>query len=376
MSTRRTIRCGLIGQALPSRSADGLVLPSPSADGLVLPQTLRVGAAPTRRRWLAQAAGVAAAVQAGSAVWAAETQPAPHDEAWLDSARQRTVPVRIRWPAEGLAPPAGGFPVVLFSHGLGGTVAGGEVWGRAWSAAGLVVVHLQHPGSDLDAVRRVARDFGDRRGLQQAIGPAQLLARLQDVGFALDVIGQRHAAASGRWAAVRPTAVGLSGHSFGAHTTLGMAGQRYPGHPGIDEPRLAAFVAFSPTLPAQGDPVRAFERITRPLLCLTGTRDDDVVGVGATPDRRIGVFAALPPGRKAQLVLEDADHMSFSGQTGRAVEIVPRAPLTRSLQPRHHALIAAITTDWWRARLLGEAEAAARLTQPDGLAAGDRWQTG
>ena len=266
--------------------------------------------------------------------------------------------------------------MVLFSHGLGGTVAGGERWGQAWSGAGMVVLHLQHPGSDLPAVRRHAQGFTDKGGLRRAAGPEQLLARLEDVIFVLDELSRRHAAGTDRWARVRPQGVGMAGHSFGAHTTLGVAGQRYPGHPGIREPRLAAFVAFSPSLPARGEATQAFESLTRPVLCITGTRDDDVVGNGATPDRRIGVFAALPAGSKAQLVLEDADHMTFAGQAGRAADIVPRHPAARAEQERHHALVASITTDWWRAHLAGEAGALARLGQPAGLATGDRWQRG
>jgi predicted dienelactone hydrolase len=298
------------------------------------------------------------------------------DEIWTDAARDRALPVRLRWPAMTGAAPPGGWPVVLFSHGLGGTREGGEIWGQAWAAAGLVVVHLQHPGSDLAAVRAVARNFSDQMGLRRAAGPQQLLARLQDVGFVLDEIARRQQAGDGRWAQVRAGQVGMSGHSFGAHTTLGMAGQAYAGHPGITEPRLAAFVAFSPSPPVVGDPVRAFARITRPTLCLTGTRDDDVVGNGSTPERRASVFDALPAGHKAMLVLQEADHMSFGGQTGRAVEIIPRAPVTRTLQGGHHALVAAITTDWWRARLLGDAGALARLVAPQGLGDGDRWRTG
>lgn len=298
------------------------------------------------------------------------------DEVWSDPKRQRAIPLRLRWPNQTLAAPTGGRRVVLFSHGLGGTVAGGEVWGQAWSEAGFVVLHLQHPGSDLMAVRSQARDFGDQRGLQRAAGPEQLLARLQDVTFVLDELARRHAAGTNRWNEIQPTGVGMSGHSFGAHTTLGMAGQRYPGHPGFDEPRIAAFIAFSPTLPARGDAVQAFERMTRPMLCLTGTRDDDVLGIGATPDRRIGVFAALPPGRKAQLVLESADHMTFAGQTGRAVEILPRHSTSRALQPQHHTVVADITTDWWRAHLMGDAQALQRLSKPSGLAPGDHWQVG
>ena len=326
---------------------------------------------------------LAAAVASGAGPWSrASAAPPPGslpgtvDESWLDPSRQRLVPVRIRWPQEGRVPGQAGYPVVLFSHGLGGTVEGGGRWGQAWSAAGLVVLHLQHPGSDLEAVRSQARSFSDKGGLRRVAGPEQLLARLGDVVFVLDELARRQAAGTGRWAHVRPHAVGMSGHSFGAHTTMAMAGQRYPGYPGIREPRLAAFVAFSPTLPQRGDAIQAFERLTRPMLCITGTRDDDVVGNGATPQRRIGVFDALPGGRKAQLVLEDADHMSFSGQDGSAAEIAPRHAGARTLQSRHHALIAAITTDWWRAQLMGDEAAAGRLAQPAGLAPGDRWQVG
>ena len=299
------------------------------------------------------------------------------DETWTDTARQRDVPVRVRWPASDRARPPDGWPVVLFSHGLGGTRGGGEVWGRAWAAAGLVVVHLQHPGSDFAAVRGGGvADFGDRGALRRAAGPQQLLARLQDVGFTIDELVRRRAAGSGRWADIRAQRLGLAGHSFGAHTTLGMAGQRYPGFAGVAEPRLAAFIALSPTLPAVGDARTAFAALTRPVLALTGTRDGDVLGNGATPERRQAVFDALPPGRKAQLVLADADHMTFAGQAGAAAEILPRAEPTRRLQPGHHALVATLTTDWWRAWLMDDGAARQRLRQPAGLAAGDRWSTG
>ena len=298
--------------------------------------------------------------------------PAVADETWIDTARQRELPVRLRWPDA--ARFAGPRPVVLFSHGLGGTREGGSVWGAAWADAGFVVLHLQHAGSDLAAVRATATSFADRSGLRASASAEQLVARLRDVGFALDEVQRRHAAGLGRWATVRPARIGMSGHSFGAHTTLGMAGQRYPGFDGVSETRLASFIAFSPTLPVAGDAQRAFERMARPLLCVTGTRDQDVLGTGATPDRRAGVFAALPKGDKGQLVLQDADHMSFGGQTGRAVEIVPREQITRDLQPAHHALVASITTDWWRATLSGDTAARTRLAAPAGLRPGDVWQ--
>lgn len=307
---------------------------------------------------------------------AQETRATVVDETWLDAARGREVPVKLRWPDASVH--LGQRPVVLFSHGLGGTRDGGAVWGEAWAAAGFVVLHLQHAGSDLAALRKVASTFSDKIALRSVGNAAELVARLRDVGFALDELGRRHAANQGRWGLARPTQVGMSGHSFGAITTLGMAGQRYPKFDGVDEPRLASFIAFSPSMPAAGDARQAFERMTRPMLSVTGTRDGDVAGTGATPERRAAVFAALPtgtvPGKKAHLVLQDADHMTFGGQTGRAVEIVPREAMTRELQGAHHALVATITTDWWRATLMDDAAAQNRLRAPASVGAGDRWQ--
>lgn len=294
------------------------------------------------------------------------------DEAWTDPIRSREIPVRLRWPDAGTYP--GERPVVLFSHGLGGTREGGTVWGEAWAAAGFVVVHMQHQGSDLSAVRISASSFNDKAGSRAAAGPTQLVARLQDVAFVLSQIAQRHAARQERWATVRPTGIGMGGHSFGAHTTLGMAGQRYPGFDGVNESRLASFIAFSPTVPLVGDAQRAFERILRPVLSITGTRDQDVVGRGATPDKRMAVFGALPAGGKGHLVLQDADHMTFGGQNSRAAEIVPRESVTRDLQAAHQALVATVTTDWWRATLQGDSAARARLATPTGLHTGDLWQ--
>ncbi len=305
---------------------------------------------------------------------AAQTAPAAAvvDESWLDAARKRDVPVRLRWPDMGRYP--GPRPAVLFSHGLGGTRDGGAVWGTSWAEAGFLVIHLQHAGSDLPAVRTAASSFADKPGLRSAAGPEQLLARLRDVGFVLDEVGRRHAAKQERWRDVRPTRIGMSGHSFGAHTTLGVAGQRYPGLAGVAEARLASFIAFSPTLPIVGDAQAAFAGLTRPVLSITGSRDSDVVGNGATPERRFAVFAALPKGDKAHLVLQDADHMTFGGQTGRAVEIIPREQVTRNLQAAQHALVASITTDWWLATLQDDAAARARLAAPQGLRPVDLWE--
>ncbi len=61
----------------------------------------------------------------------------------VDGTRERKVPVRVYLPT-GAAPA----PVVLWSHGLGGSRDNSAYLGRHWSARGFVVVAMQHAGSD------------------------------------------------------------------------------------------------------------------------------------------------------------------------------------------------------------------------------------
>ena len=111
-------------------------------------------------------AGGVASLAALAAPTAKAQAPEPSDTVWRDSARNRAVPVRLRWPAAQPPAPSGGWPVIIYSHGLGGSRAGGEVWGRAWADAGFVVVHVQHAGSDLDAIREASRTgLGDRKSV-------------------------------------------------------------------------------------------------------------------------------------------------------------------------------------------------------------------
>ena len=92
-------------------------------------------AKPTRRDCLRSLLGGTLGV--GAALANAQS-PAPgvEDDTWTDAPRKRDVPVRVRWPQSDRQNAA--LPVVLFSHGLGGTRDGGTVWGEAWAAAGFV----------------------------------------------------------------------------------------------------------------------------------------------------------------------------------------------------------------------------------------------
>lgn len=330
-----------------------------------------------RRRDLLALLATAALPAAGRAAGAGFV-----DETWQDPARRRELPVRLRWPA-GDAPCG----LVIHSHGLGGSRAGGAVWGEAWQAAGLAVLHVQHPGSDSAVWQE-----GGLRGIRRAASGTEYLERVADGHFLLDEI-ERRRVSGGSWARVQPDAIGFSGHSFGARLTQALAGERPPRGSRseqvqrIAEPRLRAFVAFSPGFSERSgtDDAAAAQRfgaITRPFLAITGSDDDAMIVGDASNAARRAVYRGLPAGQKAQLVLDGADHMSFGGGTGLPERpggrggLIRRGPRAAELEARHQRVVAAITSDWWRWRLLGDEAARARLQQPEGLAPADVWEQG
>jgi dienelactone hydrolase len=303
----------------------------------------------------------------------ARDEPGTDALRWTDAARQRELPLRLRLPAG-----ADRVPLVLFSHGLGGSVDAGRAWAQAWADAGIATLHLQHPGSDTEVLRH-----GGPRALQKAANADQLEARALDVRFVLDELARRQAAGDALLARLRLDAIGMAGHSFGGHTTLAVAGQSYGrrGPAPLADPRPRAFAAFSPSPPARGE--GGFGGIERPVLCLTGSFDTDPFASAGSEratrgDYRRQVYDALPSGRgrKAELWLDGADHASFSGNAQGQRSARPRPDAAVAQSERHHALIRATSTDWWRAHLLDDADARQRLSQaPAGLGPQDAWRT-
>ena len=350
----------------------------------------RVGMSCARRRFVAQLGGAAiTAIVSPHALAQAQAQAQANswrDEAWRDPARSRDLPLRLRLPAGAdsgadASGAAASWPVVLHSHGLGGSREGGDVWGRAWQDAGMLVVHLQHPGSDIDTLRQ------GLPALRAAASAEQLLARVADVRFVLDEITRRQAQGVAPWSGARVSAVGLAGHSFGAQTTQAVAGQRFPVPVSARDPRIAAFIALSPN-PARSSQtlttqslVQQFGAVDRPFMVVTGSRDGDPLGrtsdVAEAAAARASVFEGLPAGQRGLLWLAGADHMTFAGNA--AQRIAGRGPFQRDTvaqqrESSHHALTARITRLWWQAHLSADPAviAAARhaLRSADGLANG------
>lgn len=288
----------------------------------------------------------------------------PLDMVVKDEGRGREIPLRVYLPTQ-TAPQ----PVVLFSHGLGGSREGSAYLGKHWAARGYVAVFLQHPGSDTSVWR--GKPIAERMSaMRQAAGPADFLLRVKDVPAVLDQLqrwnqADRHPLA-GRLDMNR---VGMSGHSFGAVTTQAVSGQSAMGGLiSFTDPRIRAAVVMSPSCPRRGDPQQAFGAVKIPWMLMTGTKDIAPIG-DADMTSRLGVFPALPPGAKYELVLDRAEHSAF---TDRAL---PGDAEKRN--PNHHRLTLALSTAFWDAWLRGDAAAKAWL-DGDGprslMEENDRWQ--
>lgn len=258
-------------------------------------------------------------------------------------------------------PGTGPAPVVLVSHGLGGSRHMAAYLGQHWSNRGYVVIFLQHPGSD-DAIWK-DKPAGQRmQALQKAANGQNLKLRVEHVKTVLNALPgwNQKGPLQGRLDLAH---IGMSGHSFGAVTTQAVSGQVYPVvGSSWNDPRIRAAIAFSPSLPRAGDPAKAFAQVRIPWMLMTGTEDTAPIG-GMTVKDRLAVYPLLPAGDKYELVMDGAQHSAFTDRSRQ--------------DPRYHQEILAFSTAFWDAYLKDSPEARSWLQGPEArsaLAAGDHWQ--
>jgi len=281
-----------------------------------------------------------------------------------DTARAREIPLRIYLPAD--TNPA---PVVIFSHGLGGTKNGCAYLGQHWASRGYVAVFLQHPGSD-DSVWRNETPAKRMSAMNQAASARNFLLRVEDVPAVLDQLAAwQDKTGHELCGRLELSKVGMSGHSFGAVTTQAVSGQCFPaaGQRFTDK-RIQAAIAFSPSSPRRGDPKVAFGSVTIPWMLMTGTKDISVIG-DADLASRLAIYPSLPAGDNYELVLKDAQHSAFADTA------LPGDTVRRN--PNHHRVILALSTAFWDTHLRHDT-AARQWLQGDGpktvLESGDSWK--
>ena len=293
-----------------------------------------------------------------------ETKPTTVDLTVADATRDREIPLRVYLPAGEQAA-----PVVLFSHGLGGSRENNPYLGNHWSARGYVVVFMQHAGSD-ESVWRDTPLLKRMAAMRKAASLKNSLLRFQDVPAVIDQLTKWNGEEGHRLAGrMNLDKIGMSGHSFGALTTQAVSGQYFSQRLAYTDDRIRAAVAFSPSAPRLGDPGRAFGKVAIPWLLMTGTHDTSPIG-NATVESRQAVFPALPAGDKYEVVLDQAEHSAFSERS------LPGDRQARN--PNHHRVILATSTAFWDAYLRDDRAAKAWLQGEAPrkiMEEKDRWQT-
>ncbi|MEO8386367.1 MAG: hypothetical protein ABI583_14055 [Betaproteobacteria bacterium] len=234
---------------------------------------------------------------------------------WRDAVRRRDIPVKLYFPTtSSTAKPAPSFPVILFSHGLGGSREGGKRWAEHWASHGYVVIALQHVGSDESLWKGAPlREIASK--MKAGMTLANLTLRIEDIHFVIDEIIRRTEAHETAFVNADPKRIGMSGHSFGAQTTLAVAGQKSPfdiAIKGLDS-RIGAAIAFSPNARNQNALARQFGEIKLPFFFITGTADGSILGDGTRPEQRRLPFEYMSAGQKYLAVFDAGDHMVFGG---------------------------------------------------------------
>src|ERR1700693_5393407 len=188
-----------------------------------------------------------------------------------DEKRNKDVRIRIFYPVM-----AGKYPVIVFSHGAGGSDTCCESLTRHWATYGYITLQPIHDDS---VVQR--RSGGDEnaqfpQAVREALkNPALWEGRPRDISFLLDSLPGLQKRVAGLNGKIDTSRIGVAGHSMGAYTAeaIGEALVDLPGHPSqnFSDPRAKAILCLSPQGPGQfGLTAHSFENISLPFIGVTG----------------------------------------------------------------------------------------------------------
>ena len=265
---------------------------------------------------------------------------------WHDAKRDRDVPVKIFYPRAA----AGPFPLLILSHGLGGSRDGLDYLGRSWAQHGYVCAQIQHIGTDESVWRNAQSQAQAEANMKRAAGDiGNILNRPRDVSFAIDQMlrlnGDANSALSGK---INPDAVGVAGHSLGGLTALLSGGQRAIGGGfslDFSDPRIKAVVSMSAPLNPAAPLDEQFAQWKLPNFYLVGQNDNAVLGATIAQKQ---IYDAIEAPEQYLLILSGADHMTFAGE-----RLGPDLPA----DARDHTLIQSATLAFWQAELKKSAAA-------------------
>jgi predicted dienelactone hydrolase len=232
---------------------------------------------------------------------------------WLDVNRNRSVPVRLYIPNKDLS--AAKIPLIIFSHGIGGSRFGYSYLGKAWARDGFASLHLQHVGSD----RKLwlsGSPFEIVNRLQKAARESEAIDRAEDLRFALD---QAFSGELGNF--LDGDRVIAAGHSYGANTTLLATGAKLERHGKLVDLRdnriRAAIIISAPPFYGEMSSKQILEPIQIPSLHITATNDViEIPGYFSDAIDRIKIFEDMGSKEKILAVFSGGSHSIFTDRIG------------------------------------------------------------
>lgn len=233
---------------------------------------------------------------------------------WQDHGRQRAVPVRLYLPEAASA--ARPVPLVVFSHGIGGSRRGYSYLGQYWASQGYASLHLQHVGSDRQ-VWTGGNLFGVFSRLKAAAQESEAVDRVRDLRFALDQLLADPALAP----LIDARRIVGAGHSYGANTTMLAIGARVERDGQLlslrDERLKAAILISAPPFYGEASAAQVLGGVNVPTLHITAT--DDVIrvpGYYSPASDRLAVFEATGGADKTLAVFAGGSHSIFTDRAG------------------------------------------------------------
>lgn len=255
-------------------------------------------------------------------------------------------------------------PVIVWSHGLGGSVDGAAFLSRFIASHGYIIVHVQHHGTDSTL-------WEGQKGhpwdiiRQTTIPRSATLNRFKDIPFALDYLPTWLKDYPEIEAIADLSTMGMSGHSFGSLTTQVMAGMMFPDEEGklrrAREERFTSGILYSPgpiSHLSLDDPADINGLIDLPMLHMTGTDDSSPVE-DWDYKKRLVIYEHTVKADKHLLILKDGDHMVFNGSRGKLGQNVNRE--------KHEGIIKVISLAYWDATLKKDEAAKNWLTAGDAV---------
>jgi predicted dienelactone hydrolase len=289
------------------------------------------------------------------------SQPSSHKSVYgtvlHDDKRDKDLRLTIHVPKS-----PGPHPLIVFSHGAGGS---GEYYNgltTGWADNGYVIIAPTHADSILLMSRDERRDLKARDVVVDAVTDVKgWQERPRDVSFILDSLDElERTVAELPAGTIDRSRIGVAGHSYGGMTTTMLAGGAIRTKVGGElksfaDPRVKAAIVLS----GQGEGQMGFgedswDGLKIPLMVMTGSEDRGAKG--QDPRWRKAPYANSPAGDKYWVFIEGATHSSF---VGRPVGFAQRGVL-RDLSKNHKDVFAVIqraTASFWDAYLKGDAPA-------------------